>query len=89
MIHKTCQNYQEFCTLSAKINQAKALNALPNTVKLVDVDTHEESNLCSTLYRVTAVYEYFENTLRDHGSLTLPNIKQLAQTLNSIYHHGS
>lgn len=57
-------------------------------IKLVEVDTNEESNLCSTFYRVTAIYEYFENTLRNVGHLNMTTLKSLVSTLNQLYHNG-
>jgi len=34
-------------------------------VKLLEITSQEEGNLCSSFYKVTAVYEYFDEVVED------------------------
>lgn len=43
----------------------KQLNQVAGMVHLMDVSTQDESNLCATFYKVTAVYEYFHQVVED------------------------
>lgn len=63
MINKTCQNYNEYCLLCTKLNKAKELNTIEGMVKLIEVSSQEEGNLCSSFYKVSAAYEFYSGTL--------------------------
>jgi hypothetical protein len=58
LINKTCQNFAEYQQLCSKLAKAKELNQLEGMVKLLEVCTQEEGNLCSSFFKVTAAYEY-------------------------------
>jgi hypothetical protein len=66
IVHKTCQDYSEYAALCGKLSKAKDLNTIPGMVKLLEISSHEEGNLCSSFYKVTAVYEYFETVVEHY-----------------------
>ena len=43
----------------------KQLNQVAGMVHLLDVCIQNESNLCATFYKVTAVYEYLHQVVED------------------------
>ncbi|CAD8171485.1 unnamed protein product [Paramecium pentaurelia] len=92
MVSKTCQCYEEYTNLSKILNETKSLNEIDNLVKLVEVDTQEETNLCSTYYKVTALYEYYDITLRQISKQASINclfvLKSLAEILSKLYGHN-
>lgn len=59
IVNKTCHDYTEYVGLCTKLSKAKEINSIPGMVKLLEVSTQEEGNLCSSFYKVTAVYEYY------------------------------
>ncbi|CAD8168565.1 unnamed protein product [Paramecium octaurelia] len=92
MISKTCQSYEEYTSLCKILNETKSLNEIDHLVKLVEVDTQEETNLCSTYYKVTALFEYYDITLRQICKQASINclfvLKGLAETLSNLYRHN-
>ncbi|CAK77622.1 unnamed protein product (macronuclear) [Paramecium tetraurelia] len=92
MISKTCQSYEEYTSLCKILNETKSLNEIDHLVKLVEVDTQEETNLCSTFYKVTALFEYYDITLRQICKQASINclfvLKGLTETLSKLYGHN-
>ncbi|CAD8079113.1 unnamed protein product [Paramecium sonneborni] len=92
MVSKTCQSHEEYTNLCKILNQTKSLNEIENLVKLVEVDTQEETNLCSTFYKVTALYEYYDISLRQISKQASINclfvLKSLAEILRQLYGHN-
>ncbi|CAD8074086.1 unnamed protein product [Paramecium sonneborni] len=92
MVSKTCQSQEEFTNLYKILNETKQLNEIENLVKLVELDTQEETNLCSTFYKVTALYEYYDTNLRQISKQASINclfvLKCLAEILKQFYEHN-
>ncbi|CAK71834.1 unnamed protein product (macronuclear) [Paramecium tetraurelia] len=92
MVSKTCQSYEEYTNLCQILKESKSLNEIDHLVKLVEVDTQEETNLCSTFYKVTALYEYYDISLRQITKEASINclfvLKCLAEILSQLYEHN-
>ncbi|CAD8160575.1 unnamed protein product [Paramecium pentaurelia] len=92
MVSKTCQNYEDYTNLCQILKETQSLNEIDHLVKLVEVDTQEETNLCSTFYRVTALYEYYDINLRQITKQASINclfvLKCLADILSQLYGHN-
>lgn len=58
-------------------------------IKLLEVYTQEEGNLCSSFYKVTAAYEYLNQTLADiYMNINIPVftfLESLKPTLAKLY----
>lgn len=52
--------------MSQKLGKGRELNALGGMVKVLEVYAQEEGNLCSSFYKISAVYEYYSKTLEDY-----------------------
>ncbi|CAK81054.1 unnamed protein product (macronuclear) [Paramecium tetraurelia] len=89
MVSKTCQNQEDYANLCKILKETQQYNSINQLVKLVEVDTQEESNLCSTFYKVSALYEYYDITLREITKQASVNclfvLKSLSEGLRELY----
>ncbi|CAD8084917.1 unnamed protein product [Paramecium sonneborni] len=89
MVSKTCQNEESYINFCRILKETQQLNRINQLVKLVEVDMQEESNLCSTFYKVSALYEYYDTTLREITKQASVNclfvLKSLSEGLIELY----
>lgn len=67
-------------------------------VKLLEISSLEEGNLCSSFYKITAVYEYLDTVVENYYSelmghpssteMVVGFLGQMISTLNDLYAAG-
>lgn len=65
VVTRTCQNYDDYVSQCATLTKSKSLNLISGMVKVLEVCSQQEGNLCSSFYKVTAAYEYFDQVVHD------------------------